>query len=47
MVVSFTEDAKRFCEALNQNMRKPTNKRTIVVTGKKELRALLRKIFMH
>lgn len=47
MVVSFIEDAKRFCEALNQNMKKPTNKRPIVVTGNKELRALLRKLFMH
>lgn len=47
MMVSFIEDAERFCEGLNLNMKKTTNKRPIVVTGNKELRALLKKIFMH
>ena len=47
MMVPTTEDAERFCEGLNLNMKKATNKRPIVVTGNKELRALLKKIFMH
>lgn len=47
MMVSFIEDAERFCEGPNLIMKKPTNKRPIVVTGNKEQRALLKKIFMH
>lgn len=48
MMVSFTEDVERFCEGHNLNIKKtPTNKRPIVVTGNKEPRALLNKIFMQ
>jgi len=46
-MVSFTEDAERFCEGLKLNMKKITNTRPIIVTGNKELRAPLKKIFMH
>lgn len=47
MMVSFIKDPERFCEGINLNTKIPTNKRPIVVTGNKELRALLKKIFMH
>lgn len=47
MMVSFIKSPERFCEGIDLNTKKPTNKRPIVVTGNKELRALLKKIFMH
>lgn len=47
MMVSLIKDPERFCEGINLNTEKPTNERPIAVTGNKELRALLKKIFMH
>lgn len=47
MMVSFIKGPEKFYEGLNPNTKKPTNKRIINVTANKELRVLLKKIFMH
>lgn len=47
MIVSFIKSPEKFCEGSNLNTKNPTNKRPTVATANKELRALLKKIFMH